>query len=1426
MNSQEETKLSFPKVYPIAPEATKQMKYGNIPVNLAAGKIDYSVPIYTIKVGEFEYPISLSYNYSGLVVQEDVGLVGLGWSLNGLGLITRQINGNPDESMSFGYIGGNMDNPNGVGVNFVEPYYKQELSQGVLKQLFENSANGQWDTEPDKFMIKAFGAQGSFYLNAKAKPVFMPQKNYKIIFENNFLGKITVINDLGIIYEFDAIEHALNKYPTSVHNYISGWYLTKIKFPNTSKEISFVYDSYNYTKTSYTETKSTVQGSGCSQIVTNSWISNSNITVIRPKILRKIVFPEGSLDFSNKIDSNGAMLEKIELVNNQGDMVSQFNLEYSNSIPSARKTLQAITKSKGESILPYYSFEYYGTLPEVIDYRSQDYWGFYNGANNSGRLEGLIQGNREISFEDTRIGALKKIVYPTNGYTKINYEPNEVPFGTSNVYNGLGDYVPEFDGMMMIELDSDDSGTLNTLEKTITIPTDNHIFSVDLFAGCYGNYGMSESTVEISGAFSDYKSTNRRRLMVTMELGGVGSNVGSNEEARRVDDSFGLYSFITSSEKKITVSMNIIAANARARTYALIRYVKRKPPGAILFTTIGGIRIANTVDFNTPNDSIFKSYKYLKEDGTGSGSLSSQTYMRTTQQYEGCFNCNVYNVHAYSNLPFSNFQGNSVYYSRVEILNKGDEGNGKKVQYFSGGGGRGGANFIYKDTKDWRFNKYKEEGFANKNNVLVKVYNNKLKNTIEYPYPLNEALSNNTLAVGFRAQKKFLRYQFFAGCNPITTFSESDYSSETIYHRSEFYHKKEEEKTNYYEHGEIKNITLYDYKPYLGYLSKIKFIDSLRDTKSQHLIYPTDENNTTLINANILAKPTLVSNYTDSNNNQSIEASEKTLSHKTNYQVWNNKFVVPRIIQSAKNNNLLEDRLFYHKYDDLGNLLEIYNEKGIHTLFIWGYKNTLPIAKIDNASYDMMPESVLDKIDSIKEVSDKENSKNEEITLQGLLQELREDPYFSSSQVASSTYDPLIGVTSMADAKGVVQYYEYDEFNRLRYILDDREQILKKINYNYEGGVASMYNLSLNINSPLAIVPKKVITFSAITSSSISTSNLVYTWYIDDLQVSCGANSVFNKTFQTEGTHKITVSIYDRETDKSVSTSNVINVKYPNLNQPILNVTYNDVLKGSNIPLILSNIGGGSEDYRFEWYRNGIKLTSQENYTYTNSTQGRHEFFVKIIDNITGKSIQSAPVIVYSHPPLSSPIITISKKHIIKGSTVSFSASGISGGSGSRRYEWYINNTKQSATGTTFSYKFNTSGTYTIRFKAIDLRIPSHATFNTGTAMVYVYNSMYLSASPVSGNLNQSVRSITFNLSINGGSGTIDPVTWTIRQVNPSNVSTSNNTSTTLQFTSSTTGEYIISARVRDSKTGQIKSVSMSVIVTMPDDGGGAEHEW
>lgn len=90
-----QTSAIEPHILP--PDVWSFMKYGNVPVDMYTGAANVSIPIYTYKDNDFEIPISLDYVSSGFIPNIPAGSVGVGWFLNAGGMITREVNGIPDE---------------------------------------------------------------------------------------------------------------------------------------------------------------------------------------------------------------------------------------------------------------------------------------------------------------------------------------------------------------------------------------------------------------------------------------------------------------------------------------------------------------------------------------------------------------------------------------------------------------------------------------------------------------------------------------------------------------------------------------------------------------------------------------------------------------------------------------------------------------------------------------------------------------------------------------------------------------------------------------------------------------------------------------------------------------------------------------------------------------------------------------------------------------------------------------------------------------------------------------------------------------------------------------------------------------------------------------------------------------------------------
>ncbi|WP_025743808.1 RHS repeat domain-containing protein [Aquimarina pacifica] len=172
-----------------------------------------------------------------------------------------------------------------------------------------------------------------------------------------------------------------------------------------------------------------------------------------------------------------------------------------------------------------------------------------------------------------------------------------------------------------------------------------------------------------------------------------------------------------------------------------------------------------------------------------------------------------------------------------------------------------------------------------------------------------------------------------------------------------------------------------------------------------------------------------------------------TAANRTNFRTQNNT-TLPLSEETSKANANLEERLAYKEYDDYGNILEVLRTNGSSTMYVWGYNNTLPIAKLENVSYENLSTAQLSAIETVKVNADNDIDLPSEDALRIALESLR--TAFPIAMVSTYTYDPLIGATSTTDPRGYTLYYEYDGFNRLQFVKDQDGNIISENQYHYK----------------------------------------------------------------------------------------------------------------------------------------------------------------------------------------------------------------------------------------------------------------------------------------------------------------------------------------------------------------------------------------
>ena len=432
-----------------SPTAASLGKYTDIPVSHFTGVPSISIPIHTVREGSVSLPISISYHASGTKVGEPASRVGMGWSLNAGGMISRTILGLPDERQ-FGYlnVGAGLDGcNNGTEIASV--------------------GTGDLDSEPDIFSYSFAGYSGKFFFTSPTEYHHVNRSDIKV--EIDIAGykieKFILTTPDGNRYHFGkygtttAVERTENLDRT-------GWYLLRVENHALNQYIELEYEDENYSyeflgscqKVELVILESDCSGSSgetCSSSITNNGKMLSRILSKRLKAIRSfkedIVFDNSiyRTDLDAYSGLGGTRLEKIEITS--GNVIcKEVHFDYSYFIDPGdglssgkRLKLDGLREESctDGSVSPLiHTFHYNGNfLPSRLS-KAVDHWGYYNGVTTNNNLtincppsdvllttgakKTFGAADRNTNETHMKAGILEQVDYPTGGHASFEYEAN------------------------------------------------------------------------------------------------------------------------------------------------------------------------------------------------------------------------------------------------------------------------------------------------------------------------------------------------------------------------------------------------------------------------------------------------------------------------------------------------------------------------------------------------------------------------------------------------------------------------------------------------------------------------------------------------------------------------------------------------------------------------------------------------------------------------------------------------------------------------------------------------------------------------------------------------------------------------------------------------------------------------------------------
>ncbi len=468
----------LPKVIPPTPDVAALGQFGEYPVATNYGTIPVSIPLFELTSGDITVPVHIAYHTGGIKVNQEATSIGLGWSLNAGGTISKSVRGADDRSFeraantrntSFLYHGtGTLHDYINVKPTLTNADTNPEVYY-MDHRIISREVDGQSDTYFFNFLDHSgkFAFKGGGLDDVLIYPL---QQNLKFQFRENvrpfslgYMDGFYVRDDQGMEYWFEDQENVVSTPPEGGrYKSATAWQLSRIYSNTSDNYVIFAYDDFNYAKWNYSYYNTYGPNVLPRPPIFESSLSTNYLHHVSPslveyetKALKEIRAHNGTgakLIFETVEDrqdvhaSKGFRYNSITLVDKNGQQIKKatFHQSYFTAgfgfVESFVNTEQGKKRMRLDSVTitgrtdiekQVYRFDYHSRSLPHINSLMRDYWGYYNGKDATKILPSTPYTNytgADLTTNRNTIlaGSLQRIHYPTGGYTEFEFESNEV----------------------------------------------------------------------------------------------------------------------------------------------------------------------------------------------------------------------------------------------------------------------------------------------------------------------------------------------------------------------------------------------------------------------------------------------------------------------------------------------------------------------------------------------------------------------------------------------------------------------------------------------------------------------------------------------------------------------------------------------------------------------------------------------------------------------------------------------------------------------------------------------------------------------------------------------------------------------------------------------------------------------------------------
>ena len=1000
-----------------SPTAANLGLYGEIPVSYFTGTPNISIPLYEIKGKQINVPVRLTYHPAGIRPEIHPGPVGLGWSLQAGGVISRTVRGNgPDEAFYDQYELGTSLTVKGYlsYASFPNNWIAQSNWKDNAKDNMENNCfacrNSVYNTapksdyEPDEFSFSVLDISGKFYFDHSGQIQVQCDEPVKVIFYNddfvspldegislnynsnlNFhraFKSFTIIDEQGTQYIFggataiefsDPISYGRNGNDgvpsTGQLLQATSWFLTQIKPADGSNIINFEYERGPFLSQLYRSFNFYAESAEIGPITSPYSISNqTDGTLISPVYLKRIMVENG---------------EKIELTYSQSNDIKYTESDYC-SIFSYPTPVNAYKLLEMTSAIPWFQSAVPSNKFDRIQWLKLD--NIYIKSNSDSIIKqiNLYFNNNEyerLFLESLKIYGKNAQVPVSMNYTFTYKNSNRLP---AQYLTCITDHWG-FNNGKTYPLNG-----FNTQDKT---PDSYYTDSGVLSEIHYPTGGSTKFEYELH----DYaKIVNTKdRSSITNQSG-----LASGLRIRKITSDNLIREFFYKETPTSSISSGIL--NVLPQYVYYINGISRCGNEDHTFSVVS-FRSMPVIPLTKDNEGLFIGYTYVCEQVSNGEEGYTQYYYSNHDN-------------GHSDVLLSNgLWHRDIFPSDPHCSRYFERGRLKKETSFNAGG-----QAISSTETFW--NRYGSQG---ENNPRA-FYFEGIK--LNYDYCSSAAYLH--FCYKFLPSNKVETFYNLNGQNPVITTTNYKYNSHNLLSEKEIINSDGTVSLSHYQYYLDKYFPQGIQNDPIG----VKIRDS-------HML-------------NALHRESLFK-----------QEAEGAISHlvkstRTDYDVFYNiikpSSIYTLILDSPIEPSPVQSELWNYdyqkdiefKYDSKGNVIETITKDGLTTAYIWSYKHQYPVAEIKNATYNQIvnninPSLLLNIISSPNYPTD--------AMINALSASLKSK--FPQAEVTTYTYKPLVGMTSQTDPRGVTTYYEYDTFNRLKrtYIKENGvEKTIQTYDYHYK----------------------------------------------------------------------------------------------------------------------------------------------------------------------------------------------------------------------------------------------------------------------------------------------------------------------------------------------------------------------------------------